>query len=171
MKVFLFFLFLFFSGIVYAENKIVYVDFNYLLANSLASKSLNDQLNSLNKKNLIKFKKMEKDLEAKKNKVLAQKNILTEIEYKKKVTNYEVEVSKYKSILSDESKKMLKSKATAKSLILKNINPILSKYAKDNSISLILARKNILMGKTELDITKAIIEILDKKIKTIKLDK
>ena len=53
---------------------------------------------------------------------------------------------------------------------LKNINPILAKYSEENLISIIMDKKNILIGKSELDITKDIIKILDKKIKSIKLN-
>ena len=50
------------------------------------------------------------------------------------------------------------------------LTPILQTYAKENSISLILKRENILIGKTNLDISQNILEIFNKKIKTIKVN-
>tara|TARA_B100000780_G_scaffold214668_1_gene154125 strand:+ start:2255 stop:2767 length:513 start_codon:yes stop_codon:yes gene_type:complete len=170
MKIFLVFLFLLSSSFAIAQDKIAYVDFNYILINSLASKSLNDQLNTLNKKNINKFKKIEKDLKVKQDKVLGQKNILNEDEYKKKVNNYQTELNSYKSMVASENKKILDKKTKAQSLLMKNINPILAKYSEENLISIIMDKKNILIGKSELDITKDIIKILDKKIKSIKLN-
>ena len=50
------------------------------------------------------------------------------------------------------------------------LTPILESYAKENSISLILKRENILIGKTNLDISQNILKIFNKKIKTIKVN-
>ena len=48
------------------------------------------------------------------------------------------------------------------------INPIISDYALQNSISLVIQKKNILVGKSELDITEKILLIVNKKIIKIK---
>jgi len=170
MKIFLVFLFLFYSSFAVAEDKIVYVDFSYILSNSLASKSLNDQLNSLNKKNIDKFEKIEKDLKVKRDKIFAKKNILNENEYKKIVSKYQTELNSYNSMIAKENKEILNKKTKAQSLLMKSLNPILAKYSEENSISLMMDKKNILIGKSELDITKDIIKILDEKIKSIKLN-
>ena len=54
-------------------------------------------------------------------------------------------------------------------LILK-LSPILQDYAKKNSISLILQKKNIVMGKKEIEITDEILELTNKAIKDIKIN-
>ena len=43
------------------------------------------------------------------------------------------------------------------------------KYAKDNAIHLILNKKNVIIGKSDLDITQNIMKSLNNKIKDIKL--
>ena len=48
--------------------------------------------------------------------------------------------------------------------------PILMDYSSEKSISFILPKQSIIIGKSELDITKDIVVILNKKIKSIKLD-
>ena len=58
----------------------------------------------------------------------------------------------------------------ASSEFFKKINPILGKYATDNDISFILQKKNIIMGKTELDITNDILKIVDSEISKIKFE-
>ena len=58
----------------------------------------------------------------------------------------------------------------ASSEFFKKINPILGKYAKDNNISFILQKKNIIMGKTELDITDDVLKIIDKEVSKIKFE-
>ena len=54
--------------------------------------------------------------------------------------------------------------------IVKILSPILAEYSKENNISIIMDKKNIIVGKTELNITKKILALLDDKIKKIKLN-
>ena len=53
--------------------------------------------------------------------------------------------------------------------MLKTLNKILSTYAAENKISLIIQKKNIIVGKYSLDITEVIMDILNKEIKSINL--
>jgi len=54
-------------------------------------------------------------------------------------------------------------------LIIK-LSPILKDYAEQNSISLILQKKNIVMGKKEIEITAEILSIANKEIKQININ-
>ena len=54
--------------------------------------------------------------------------------------------------------------------ILNILNPILQDYASKNSISIILQKKNILLGENSIDITQDILKLLDNKIKKINLE-
>ena len=62
---------------------------------------------------------------------------------------------------------MLKIDSTKK--LLKLINPILVNYSNEKSISLILNKKNLVIGKTEFDITDEIIKIINNEIKKFKI--
>ena len=63
-----------------------------------------------------------------------------------------------------------KKKLKATSNLLKEINPILSNYSKENGISIILRKQDIVLARTDLDITKQIIEAINLKIKKIDLN-
>ena len=93
------------------------------------------------------------------------KNIL-----KKKIDNLKKKVINYQNERQQKIKELniLKSELTKKLLV--NINPILVEYSDKNSISLIVDKKNIVLGKTELDITDKIINLLNEKVKEIKLN-
>ena len=54
--------------------------------------------------------------------------------------------------------------------ILNTLNSILQDYASKNSISIILQKKNILLGENSIDITQDILKLLDNKIKKINLE-
>ena len=63
-----------------------------------------------------------------------------------------------------------KSRINASSKLIKKLTPILEEYSKKNSISLIIQKKNIVIGKKNIDITPEIFDIVNKKIKDIKID-
>ena len=67
-----------------AENKIVFIDLNYIFTNSSAGKSVNVQLKKAHKSNLEKFKKLEENLKKEETEIIAQKNILDKEDYQKK---------------------------------------------------------------------------------------
>ena len=54
--------------------------------------------------------------------------------------------------------------------LLKEINPILANYSKDKSLSIIIDKKNVVIGKKDLDITEEILKLLNEKIKEIEID-
>ena len=48
---------------------------------------------------------------------------------------------------------------------MKNVEPLVSDYMKKNSINIVLAKKDVIIGKKNLDITNEILEIVDQNIK------
>ena len=94
-KISLFFLLLLFSNFVKAEQKIVYIDINFVMNNSLAGKSVKIKLDKMNKSNTEKFKKIEVNLKTKESKIVSQKKILNENEYIKKVDSFKIEVNDF----------------------------------------------------------------------------
>ena len=71
--------------------------------------------------------------------------------------------------MKEKNIKLNKLKDESAKLILKNINEIISEYSTKNSISMIVEKKSIIIGKSELNITNDILELLNKKIKKIEL--
>ena len=55
--IFIFLLIAFFNNKVFAENKIVYLNLNYILNNSIAGKALNEEISIQQKNNSTIFKK------------------------------------------------------------------------------------------------------------------
>ena len=49
------------------------------------------------------------------------------------------------------------------------INPLLTKYADKNSISIILHQKSVIIGRSELDVTEEIITIVNNNIKKFQI--
>ncbi|WP_440618490.1 OmpH family outer membrane protein [Candidatus Pelagibacter sp. HIMB1493] len=160
-NLFLFFFLIFSFSNSYANDKIVFVDLDYLLSNSKNGKKILDDLNELNNKNIKKFKLEEKKLNEAKNEIKNLQNIISVEEYQEKITKLKEDVKKYDLYKNDTIKLFEKTKNSELNLFFKNLNEILSKYMKENLISVILDKKNIVMSQNKNDITKEILNIIN----------
>ena len=152
------------------ENKIVYIDMDLLISKSLAGKSINTQIKSQNKSNLEKFKKIESDIKKEDEDISNKKNIISEDEYKKMVSQLNKKIKNYRVMVSENVDKNNKLKISATKKLIKKLNPILSDYSEKNSISIILQKRDIIIGKNSLNITDDIIKLLDENVKEIKIN-
>ena len=169
----LFFIILLFqinSSYTSADSNVAFVDMQYLMDKSLAGQSLKKQLESLHKKNLDYFKKEEDSLKKKEQEVISKKNILSKEDFQEEISNLRNKVKNYQAERNEKINSLTKKRLSSMETIIKNLSPILAEYSKENNISIIMDKKNIIVGKTELDITKKILVLLDKKIKKIKLN-
>ena len=152
-----------------AKETIVYIDMNNIMSNSLVGKALSSKLITYKKKNSEKFNKAFDEMKSDEKKLIAQKNVLEKSEFEKKFGALQLRYKEYsesiQKLQGDINNKTIKSQA----FILEQLTPILSEYAKDNSINLILNKKNVIIGKSDLDITQNIMKSLNNKIKDIKL--
>ena len=151
-------------------EKIVYLNIEKIMKESKAGKSIIKKINETNQKNLKKFKKIEEDLKNDEQDLIAKKNILSEEEFTKKFNLLKKNIDNYKILRQNSIQDITAKRKNASSEFFKKINPILGKYATDNEISFILQKKNIIMGKTELDITDDILKIVDNEISKIKFE-
>ena len=141
-----------------------------IMQESIAGKSIKNQLEKIYNKDLEKFKKNDEILKKKEKKIIAQKNIMSQEDFQKELTSLRSEIINFQreQVKSRDNINKLRIGATNK--LISKLSPILKEYAKENSISLILQKKNIIMGKKELDITDDVLKIVDEKITKIKFD-
>lgn len=151
-------------------EKIVYLNMEKIMKTSKAGKSIIKKINETNEENLKRFKKIEEDLKNDEQDLIAKKNILSEDEFKKKFDLLKKKINDYKVLRQNSIQEITTKRRNASSQFFKKINPILGKYATDNEINFILQKKNIIMGKTELDITDDILKIIDKEVSKIKFE-
>ena len=170
-RIFLFIkIFLFIFTISYAQDlKIVYVNVEKIMQESIAGKSIKKKLENIYNKDLEKFKKNDQILKQKEKKIIAQKNILSQEDFQKELSNLRSEIVKFQREQFKARDDINKLRINATSKLIAKLSPILEEYAKKNSISLILQKKNIVMGKKEIEITDQIMSIANKNIKDIDL--
>jgi len=152
-----------------SEQKIVFVDMDRLISTSKPGSSIINQLKDINNKNLNFFKDKEKKFKKKEKKLLAQKNIISENDFKNKIDELKSEIDNYNQNRNKMYENFNKLKVENTNNFLKLINPILTKYSIQNEISIILQKKNLIIGKIELDITDEIIMVIDSEIKEFKI--
>jgi outer membrane protein len=152
---------------VKANEKIVYLDTKYILNESIAGKSIIKKLNATQNKNIEILKKIEGKLKENEKKLISSKNVVDKDEFKKKAIKLKQEVVLYQDTLKKKKKALQKEKFELNRKFINKLTPILTDYSKENSISMILDKNNILIGQSSLDITKDIIDILNKKVKKI----
>ena len=149
----------------YSENKIVYLDLDSLVSNTKAGKTILKRLDKSKKDALTKFEKKEKELKKIENEIKSQKNIISEEELKKKLTEFRKEIS----IFNKDKQKVInefnqKKKAEFEEFF-KKITPIIEKYVNEKKIDMVLDKKNIFVASKKKNVTQEIIKIIDIEIK------
>ena len=170
-KVILFFSVFFFSlEQKLSASEVYFVDYSKVMNESIAGKKAQNFLkNSLNNSNK-KFNESAIKLKEEENKIISQRNALSKEDYNKKVDALRKKVFE----LNKNSEKSIREVATKRKKagdeMLKNLNPILGKYMRENNISVVIDKKHVLMGDKKFEITSQIIEILNKEFKSINLN-
>ena len=167
-----FVLILFFSvniSLAFAE-KIVYIDMDKIMQISKAGKNAISKINDQKKKDVSKFQKIEKELKSREEDLITKKNVISADEFNKKLENLSKEINNYRTLRQQAIDLSTKSRLNASADFAEKIKPILADYASENDIDMIIQKKNIIMGKTDLDITNEILKIVDKKINKLKVN-
>ena len=155
---------LFISSSASAENKVVYLNLDYVLSNSNIGKNL---FSKLKKEEDIKFKEFETkeiNLKDEENKILASKNIISQDQLNLNIKEFRKKLEKYKKFKSDELETLKKKRNSEVITLIKQINPVIEKYMSDNSISIIIDKKNIFIADKNYDITDNLIELINKNL-------
>ena len=82
-----------------------------------------------------------------------------------KIQSFQKKIEQFNKQKVDLSSKFNNKRDEETLALLQKINPIISDYMEKNQITLIFDKKNIYIAKSELDITKPILEIVNSKVK------
>ena len=143
----------------------------YVLNFSKAGKGAQDFLKKSFIYNQKKFADIEQNLKKEEIDLLEKKTILSKEEYTKKTDTLRKKVIDYQSQRRASLDKIATQRARSREILLKAIDPILNTYIKENDISLVVDKKTMLGGKPEYDITKFIVEKLNKELPSLNLKK
>ena len=169
VKIFLIILFSLFSNNLFAEDKIVVLDLKYVLNESKAGKSAQDYLKKTYNDNMEKFKQIEEKLKKEEADLLTKKTVLSKEEYTKKSDTLRKKVIDYRSQRRAAMDKVTTLRAESRATLIKSIEPILETYIKENNISVVIKKVSTLGGTPKNDITKIIVEKLNKVLPSLDL--
>jgi len=147
-----------------------YLDFKFILNESDAGKKAQNFLKKKLENGIENIKKKEKSFQEDEKKIIQQKKIISAEEYKKKVSELRNKVSEIQKERGKLLENVAKQRAKARNEILKNLNPIVKNYMNEKKIRVVMDKKNILLADETLDITKDIMALLNKKLKSINLN-
>ena len=160
---------LFLTNQVFSEQKIAYIDMDRIFSASKSGSSILKQLTELNNKNLNFLKNEEKKFKEKEIKLISQKNIISETNFKNKVDELKSEIKNYNQKRNEMLADFNKLKLDNTNNFLKLINSILVKFSNDKGISIILKKNDLVVANTELDITDDVIKIVNIEVKEFKI--
>ena len=157
-----------FQAKLFAEIR--YVDFKYVLNESKAGKEAQIYLKKKLDNGIKDLKAKEKSIQEEEKKIIQQKKVISAEEYKKQVKALREKVSSLQTQRNNLLDTVAKQRSKARAELLKTLNPIIKNYMKENTVRLVLEKKSILLADENLNITEEITGLLNKKLKSIKLN-
>ena len=151
----------------YAENIIAYININHILNNSIVGQSISKHIQKIKEKKINEFMLIEKQLSDKEKNIIKKKNLVDKSEFEKQVNILKEEVNKYRNQKKNFNKEIDKKKMKYTKMVLNTLNPIISNYVEENSISIVFPKKNIIIAKKNLDITNPVMELLNNQLNEI----
>ena len=166
MKKNFFFVLIFFSFITTSSlSKTVYLDVQFIIDNSDLGIFYKKKIQKIHYKSKSELTNEEQIIKKKEKEINNQKNILKKEEVNKKINEINKLLKKYQSNRQKLNNNIINDKKKYSNKILKVLNPLLTSYVEKNEITLVIEKKNILVGIKTLDITKEILDIFNNETK------
>ena len=150
---------------VNSSEPIAYIDMDFIIKNSKIGKKTLNLINNRNNKNINELKEKEKILKDLESKLISKKNIISKENFDKEVLLFKEKAKKFK----DDQLKMVENfnnfKKKELDAVLSKISPIINAYMEKKSVKILLDSKNILIGRSNLNLTNEVIKEINEKIK------
>tara|TARA_B100001057_G_C22847247_1_gene949565 strand:+ start:347 stop:853 length:507 start_codon:yes stop_codon:yes gene_type:complete len=157
------FLFLLYINTAYSNDSIAFIDMDFIIRNSNIGKIVLKKIEDQNNKNISILKKNDEILKDIEKNIIGKKNVISKevfdkevVIFREKVHNFQLEKDKIVNDFNNFKRNELEN-------VFKKINPIINTYVEKNSIDLLLEKKNILIGRKDLNLTNKILEEINSK--------
>ena len=152
----------------YSQN-IVYANLEYLVQNSIAGKNIINHFDKLNQKLSNEINNDKKIILEKEKSLISKKNILDEEEFTSEVKKLQNELISINNANKEKLNNINDDKDEVSKSFMSQINIILKEFAETNNIDIVISSKQMLIGKSSLDVTDDLMKIIDKKIKKFEI--
>ena len=145
-------------NVAQANSNIVYVDIDFLIKNSNIGKSSLDKLETINKKNIKKLTDREVELKKNESDLKNKQNIISKDQFNEEVNLLKEKIKLYNSEKDKMVNDFNKIKVEEINILMNKFNSVIQAFMNQNSIDVVLDKKNIFIGKVSSDITKIILK-------------
>lgn len=157
-KLIFLFIFILNSSTCFANSSVAIIDLDFLIENSNFGKSILDNINQLDKKNISELQKKNNELIKLEKQIQNKQNIISEDAYKIEIDNFKKKVNQFKEDKNLLVKNFNDYKKKEITNFFNQITPIINEYMIKNSIDILIDKKKIFMGKSNIDITENILK-------------
>ena len=164
-KLFLVLILLFHPILSFADDRIYFVDADIILNNSNYGKKIVNKLKKINSKNILNIEKDEQELKKIEDEINKIKNIISEDELNKKISDLKNKIIIYREKKEITFKEYNDLKNRELKQFFGKITPLIEAFMENNSIKIMLEKKNIFIANSNYDKTDELIKFLNKNIK------
>ena len=152
-----------------ANDKVAYLDIDFILTNTIAGKTLLTNLQKQEEVKINQFRTNDEKFKDNEKKILSKKDIVSDDELNKEMRELQINFKKYNKNKKIEIENLKKKRNENIINFINLINPIIEKYMTDSSIYMLIDKKNVFIANNDYEITKKLIERIDNQIKTIEI--
>ena len=152
--------FIFFN--VFGNEKVAYIDIDRILNESSIGKSFIDELKNISLENDKKIQSQKDEILKQETEIKKLKNVISEKDFQNKINNLKNDVNKFNMGKKNFEQNFNKKRQEMFNNIMKKISPIVESYMSENSISIVIDKKNVFIANSNYDITNNIIDLINK---------
>ena len=149
----------------YSNEKVVYLDVDFIINKSKPAISIIKKIDKIRNKETKNLQNAEEKIKKKNDELKKTKNLISKDEFNDKVSKFRDELKQFEAKKIETINEINKKRQQELNKFLSLINPLIKEYMEKNSIDIVIDKKNIFIAKSEYDITKDILEIVNNKIK------
>ena len=150
---------------VYSNEKVFFIDLDLVIKDSNYGKKILDNINKINEENISILKKNEGELRSIEEDIKKKQNILSQDELNKEIAVLKKKVNVFNTEKDNMVNELKKTRKESIKNFFEKVSPIIQTYMEENSISILLDRKNVFIGRVNSDITTEIIDRINDQLK------
>ena len=152
-------------NLAYSNDKVSFINLDLLIKKTNIGKLILRDIEQLNEKNLVNLKNKENELKSLEDEIKKKKNIISKEEFEKEIDQLRQNIKKFKNFKNKLVTEIENKKNNDFNEFFTKVNPIIQNYMDNNSIDILLERKNVFMSKNSSDITERLIIEINNKFK------
>ena len=152
-------------NLAHSNDKVSFINLDLLIQQTNIGKLILQDIEQINKKNIQNLKIKESELKSIEDDIKKKKNIISKDEFENEVIRLRQNIKKFKNYKNKLVSEIENKKNNDIKEFFTKVNPIIQNYMDNNSIDILLERKNVFMSKNSSDITEKLIIEINKKFK------